>query len=78
MGRREYNLYLKPNKYILKVESVNYKISENSTSGKDAVGTSYIEVAHEKEGLLNMEIPMERKAPQDININSQNKFGFMS
>lgn len=74
----QYNLYLKPGKYIIKVESVNYQISDTRANGKDAVGVPYIDVTQQKEGLLNLEIPMQRKTVQSGNLSSRNKFGFMS
>lgn len=71
----KYNLFLKPGMYLVKVENLQYKISDNYAKLQDALGTPYVEVEMKKEGLLNVEIPMQRKSYQEYS--NTTKFGYM-
>lgn len=73
----KYNLFLKPGSYLIKAENLQYKIEESTAKFKDATGVPYMEVNLEKESLLNIQIPMQRKTYQEMGSNAQSKFGMM-
>lgn len=73
----KYNIVLPKGKYYIKLESLQYKIQDGFAQLKDALGTPYIVVEMDKEDLLNVSIPMQKKLPSEINSNIKTKFGFM-
>lgn len=72
----KYNILLKPGNYLLKVESLDYGLSD--TKYKDALGVPYLKIEVEKEDRLELEIPLRRKQENVSLITNSNKFGYLS
>ncbi len=71
----KYNLFLKPGRYLLKAESLQYKISDSAAKFKDATNVPYMEININKESLLDLQIPMQKKSYQEMGTSVQGKFG---
>lgn len=70
-----YNIMLKPGRYLVKAESLEYQISNSAEDGKDALGNSFISIEINKEKRLDIKIPMQKKTVH--NSVEQGKFGYL-